>query len=223
MQFTLSAQKRTEKPEDVRTSGSIPAVVYGPEIEPISIAVDYNTFEKLYNEAGMSTMIDVSVDGAEPIKSLIQDIQLDPVKNTITHADFRQIKMGEEMHATIVLEFEGVAPAEKELGGTLQKTLREVNVRCLPKDLVSHIIVDISVLKTFDDNISIGDLKLPEGIIITDDFSTPIAVVIEPLTDEQFKAMEEEGAVNVADIEVEDKKKEDEKEDGDKKSSQDKK
>ena len=183
MTFSLAVQKRTNKPEAVRAEGKIPAVLYGPELDSVSIEMDYNTFERLNDEAGRSNMIDVSVDGGEPIKMLIQDIQYDVVKDTITHVDLRQIKMGEEMSATISLEFEGEPAAVKTLGGTLQTTLREVNVRCLPKDLVSNITVDLSVLETFENTISIGDLKLPAGLTVTDDPTTLIAKVVAPLTE----------------------------------------
>lgn len=208
MSLTLAVEKRTNKTEEVRDAGKIPAILYGPEIEPVSIEVAQNVFEKLYSEAGMSTMIDISVSGADPIKVLVQDVQYDPVKSTITHADFRQIKMGEEMNATTTLEFEGIAPAVKELGGTLTKTLREVNIRCLPKDLVSSIIVNLEVLKTFEDSISIADLKLPEGVAVTDEETTLIAKVTAPLTEEQLKAMEEAETASVEDVEVEGEKKE---------------
>ncbi len=209
MNFSLTATKRDSgSPQALRESGSIPAVLYGPEIDPVSISFDYNTFDKLYSEAGESTMIDVVVDGAEPVKSLIQDIQYDPVKDTITHVDLRQIKMGEEMSAVIALEFEGEPAAVKELGGTLSRSVREVNVRCLPKDLVSNIVVDLTVLKTFDDAISIGDLVLPEGIKVTDEPTTLVAKVAAPLTEEQLKAMEETQEASVADVEVDGEKKE---------------
>jgi large subunit ribosomal protein L25 len=212
MTFALSAKKRDAgEAQAVREAGMIPAVVYGPEIEPQSVSFDYNTFEKLYKEAGESTMIDLSIDGGEAIKVLIQARQYEPVKNTITHVDFRQIKMGEEMSATISLEIVGEAPVVKTDGGTLNLGVREVNVRCLPKDLVSSIEVDLSVLATFEDTITIADVKLPEGMTSTDEPNTLVATVTAPLSEEQLAAMEETQETSVEDVEVEEKGK---KEDG---------
>lgn len=209
MSLSLSVKKREAgKAESVRESGLIPGVLYGPEIEPVSIAFDYNTFEKLYNEAGESTLVDLIIEGdKESTKVLIQDIQIDPVKRTITHVDLRQIRMGVEMHANVDLVFVGESLAIKELGGTLVKTRDQVEVKCLPKDLVSHIDVDLSTIKTFEDMIHVKDLQLPAGMTVVDDAETVLAKVNAPLTEEQLKAMDEAEAPSVADVKVEGDKK----------------
>lgn len=203
MTHALAVQSRTEKAEDLRAAGQIPGVLYGPEIEPVKVSVEYNTFKKMLDEAGQSSMIDVTVDGKDAIPALIQDLQYDVVKDQITHIDFRQIKMGEEMAATISLEFVGEPPAVKMLGGTLTLGAREVNVKCLPKDLVSSIEVDLSVIADFDTTITIGDVKLPAGMTVTDEPSTTVATVAAPLTEDQLKEMEEGSGGDIADIEVE--------------------
>jgi large subunit ribosomal protein L25 len=217
MSFTLKVEKREAgKPEETRESGLIPGVVYGPEMEPVSISMDYNTFTKLYAEAGASSLIDFTVEGnGEPTKVLIQDIQYNPVKGNIIHVDFRQIKMGEEMTTDVALNYVGEAPAVKELGGTLNTGNDTLTVKCLPKDLVSELEVDISVLATFEDVITIADVKLPEGItILTDDTATLLAKVTAPLTEEQLKAMEETKEASVEDVDVEEKGKEGEEGEG---------
>ncbi|MBU0597209.1 50S ribosomal protein L25 [Patescibacteria group bacterium] len=194
---------------ELREDGIIPAVVYGPEIKTISIGVNYKEFEKLHNEAGESSLIDCIVEGEkDPITVLIQDLQIEPLKGRIIHVDFRQIKMGEEMNATVELEFVGESVAVKEQGGTLIQNYEEVNVKCLPSNLVSHINVDLSKLATFDEVIKIKDLVLPEGITVLDDPEGLVAKVAQPLTDEQFKAMETEGDKGVESVEVEGEKKE---------------
>lgn len=212
MTFALSVSKREKNNADsVRAQGLVPGVVYGPDREPAPISVDYVTFNRLYNEAGESQLIDLAIEGEkEPVKVLIQDVQYDPIKTRITHVDFRQIRMGVEMHAAIELEFMGEAPAVKELGGTLVKTLDTVNVKCLPRDLVGSVQVDLSVLKTFDEAIHIKDLILPTGITVTDNPDTMIAKVAPPLTEDELKAMEEEGPKSVEDVEVEKKGKKEE-------------
>lgn len=216
MTFAITAEKREAgKADAVRQSGRIPAVMYGPEIKPVVLAVDAKSFVKLYNEAGESTLIDFTIEGSDATsKVLIQDVQHDPVRQVITHVDFRQINMSEEMDVTIELTFVGAAPAVKELGGTLMTTLQEVNVRCLPSDLVSDIEVDLSVLKTIDDVISIGDLKLPKGITVTDNPETMIAKVAPALTEDQLKAMEEAAPTKIEDVEVEKKGKKEEEGEG---------
>lgn len=211
MNINLIAKKREAgKAEEVRAMGFIPGVLYGPEIEPISISIDYNTFAKLYSEAGEATLLDFTLEGEnkEPVKVLIQDVQYDPVSRRITHIDFRQIRMGVAMHATVELRFTGESPAVKGLGGTLVKAHDHVGINCLPKNLISHIDVDLSVLNTFADMIHVKDLILPEGVVVTDSPDMVIAKVNEPLTEDQLKAMDEKGPKGVEEVAVEKKGKE---------------
>ncbi|MBI5728165.1 MAG: 50S ribosomal protein L25 [Candidatus Magasanikbacteria bacterium] len=208
MSFTISATKRTAaKPEALRAEGLIPAVLYGPEITPVAVAVAYTPFVKLYQEAGEATIIDCAVEGGKSVKVLIQDVQVDPVRGKVIHVDFRQINMDKEMRATVLLRLVGESSAVKELGGTLVKPLESLNIKCLPKDLVSHIDVDLSGLKTFASIIRVADLAVPSGLTILDSGSMTVAKVTAPLTEEQLKALEAAGPQSVEDIEVEKKKK----------------
>lgn len=198
--------------EDLREKALVPGVIYGPEREPLAISLELNKLEKIYNEAGESTLIDCSIEGEkEAVKVLFQDLQYHPLKNQITHFDLRQIKMGVEMHATIELNFIGEPLAVKTLGGTLVVNTEELDVKCLPKNLVSSIDIDLSKLKTFDDSIYVKDIVLPEGIVVEDGLDNLVAKVVAPLSEERLKAMEEENSqTNVENIEVEKKGKDEE-------------
>ena len=208
MTFLLKADIREAgTPEMTRAQGLVPCVMYGPQIKPVSIAIDYVTFEKLYRKAGESSLVDLSVGEAAPVKVLIQEVQHEPVKGRVTHVDFRQINMNKELETTIVLEFVGESLAVKGLGGTLIKALEELNIKCLPKDLVGSIVIDISKLNTFSDIIRISDLSLPAGIVSMDNLETVIAKVSAPLTEDELKALEEVGApVDLSKIEASEKK-----------------
>lgn len=214
MPFAITVEKRAPKTAaDVREAGNIPAIMYGPDTEPVSITLRYTEFIKLYNEAGESSLIDLSIDGAgATTKVLIQDVQLDPVKGTVIHVDFRQINMKEEMTANTELNFIGEAPAVKALGGTLIKGLETLEIKCLPSNLVGHIDVDLSTLNSFDDVIEVKDLVIPAGITVLDEPTAVVAKVQAALTEEQIKAMEEAGAADISTIEVEEKGKKEEEE-----------
>jgi len=166
-------------------------------------------FEKLYEQTGESNLIDLTLDSGEPVKVLVQDIQKHPVKDNIMHIDLLQINMSKEMFATLPITFVGESLAVKALGGTLNKGLDEVEIKCLPKDLVGHIEVDLSVLATFDDFVRVKDLVLPPGITVLDNQEVVVAKVSAPLTEEQIKAMEESGSADIASVVVEGEKKED--------------
>lgn len=207
MTFQFTAQKREGKnADDLRAAGRLPGVVYGEGVDSISIVVDRVQFEKLYNQAGEASLIDFTLEGGkEPVKVLIQDVQYDPIKQKPTHFDLRQIRMDKEMEVAIKLHFVGEALAVKAEGGTLVKSMEELNIRCLPKDLVSSVDVDLGALKTFDDAVCVKDIKLPVGIKAIDNLEATIATVARPLTEEQLKAMEETGPKSVEEVEVEKK------------------
>lgn len=201
--------ERVGMAEETRASGRVPAVLYGPEMDAKSVSVDYRTFEKLFSEAGESNLVDFTIGGSNSSKVLIQEVQVDPVRGSILHVDFRQINMSKEMTATIDINLVGEAPAVKTLGGTLFHGLDTLNIKCLPKDLVGFVEVDISILASFDDIISIGDIKLPEGIVTTDHLDTTVVKVTAPLTDAELAAMEETKVAAVETVEVAEKRKKD--------------
>lgn len=213
MPYTLTVSSRAK--EDVqmlRASGLIPAVIYGPDTKTRSVSMDGRVFEKMYSTAGSASLINCTVEGdKEPVIVLIQEVQYEPVKGKIIHADLRQIPMNKEMHADVAVHYIGESPAVKALGGTLMTLRDELEVKCLPKDLVASLEVDITKLNTFEDRITVGDLVLPTGITVMDDVSIVLAMVTAPLTEEQLKALEEEGQKGVESVEqIEKKKKEDE-------------
>lgn len=211
MTATMIAKKRNQKAEVLRKEGLIPAVVYGPHIDSFSVAVPATVFEKFYEEHGESTLIELQVEGEKAMTVFVKDLQIDPVKRTVSHVDFKHVTEGEEIEVEIGLEFEGVAPAVKELGGTLITAMDTLTVRCLPKDLVETISVDLTALKTFEESIHVRDLKVAEGLNIQDNPDALIAKVTAPLTQEQLEKMEEEStAGSVEDIKVEEKGKKEE-------------
>lgn len=208
----LDAQSRTvvgKKVQTLRDQGVIPAVIYGHGTEPQSVSVTLPVFEKVYREAGESSLIDLSIDNAGAVKTLIQEVQVDPVTNRVVHVDFYAVTMTEKLTATIPLKFVGEPKAVKELGGTLVKNISEVEVKCLPSDLVHEIEVDLSPLATFEDAITIGNLIVPKGIELLGTLDTTVAMVAPPITEAQLKALEEKPIEDVSAVEkVEEKDKE---------------
>lgn len=212
MPFKLSAKHRTDRGDKSRTATKIPAVVYGAGGESESLTLDHASFLKLHHDAGVSSLIDLEVDGKTAGKILIQALQHDPVSDRVTHVDLRRIDMNKPVTATVELRFTGESPAIKELGGTLMHSLSSVHVKCLPQDLVGHLDVDLSVLKTFDDVVKIKNLVLPTGLEITSPHAEDLVVKAMPaMTEEEIKKMEEEAkTADVSKIEVAGKKKEEE-------------
>lgn len=211
----LDVQKRTilgKKTEGIREDGLIPAVIYGRSTESTAISLPLAVFEKCYREAGESSLVDLSIDNAGSVKALIHDVQRDAVTDRVIHVDFYAVTMTEKLNATIQFKFTGEPKAVKALGGVLVKNLSEVDVRCLPSDLVSEIIVDLSPLQTFEDTITIKDLPIPPGMEILGQDDTIIATVMPPISEEELKALEEKPVADVSAVEKVDDKKKEEKE-----------
>jgi len=198
----------------VREQNFIPAVLYGHKIKNLNLYIDYDTFEKIYKEAGESTLIKLKIKDAETNKErvvLIHDLTKDVVTDKFLHIDFKQIKMDELIKVEVPLVFIGESEAVKSEGGILVKNIHEVEIEALPQDLIHEIEIDISSLKTFDDNILIKDVKIPDNVKLTADPEDSIVSVTMPRTQEELEELEETPTESVEEVDVEEKGKTEEK------------
>jgi len=160
MELTVEKRDIATKPHTLRKKGLLPAVVYGRSQESTPITVNVKDFQKLFRQAGESTVITlVGLDGSKD--ALIHEVSVHAVSGAPLHADFYAIQKGQKVTVAIPFEFVGVSPAVKDKGGVLLKTMHEIEIECEPKDLPQEIVVDISTLLDIDDKILVGDLKLP--------------------------------------------------------------
>jgi large subunit ribosomal protein L25 len=211
--ITLTAIKRSkaDKLATIRNNGMVPAVVYGARVENTLISVPSTSFEKILKVAGESSTIVLEIAGAKEsdkptkVDVLIHDMQADPIRGFPIHIDFLAIDMNKEIEVSIPVEFIGVSPAEKSGLGVLVKTLHEIEVEALPKDLPHNVSVDISSLLAIDDQIHVKDITLPKGVkMITD--GDEVVVLIAAIKEEK----EESAPVDLSAIEVEKKGKKEE-------------
>ena len=174
----LTVEKRDIKisPNTLRHKGVLPAVVYGRKEESTPIAVDLKTFQKLYKQAGESSVITLKGLG-ETKDVLIHEVAVDALTGTPLHADFYAIAAGQTVTVSVPLEFEGEAPAVKDLGGILTKVMHELEIECVPKDLPHSIVVDVSKLVTLEDQIKIKDLAIPASAKVTLDLDEVVAMI----------------------------------------------
>ncbi len=205
LKLKVSKRESSEKTEEVRAAGLIPAVLYGPKEAPQSIKVVVSEFEKAFRDAGESTIVTLEIDGTEH-ETLIHDVDFHPVKGSVQHIDFYVVEKGKKVTVNVPLEFTGVAPAEKTLGGTLIKVMHEVEIEAMPKDLPHEIEVDISTLVDFESQIHASDIKLPSGVELVTDAEEVVALVQEA----KEESDEPVAAVDISSIEVEKKGKKEE-------------
>jgi large subunit ribosomal protein L25 len=203
--ITLKAEIRTavgKKADKLRSQDLIPAVMYGNKIAAQNISVAYNEFKKIYSKAGESALVSLEVEGKK-VNVLIHDIQLAPMSGRVSHIDFFQVNMKEEVETEIPLEFVGEAAAVKALGGVLVKNLDAIAVKCLPADLPEKYEIDLSALATFDDVIAVKDLKISDKVEIMLDGETVIAMVSAPRSEESLSELDtkvEEDVTKVAGV-----------------------
>ena len=197
------------KTKKLRSGQKVPAVLYGPTIkENILLEVDEKEFEKVLSKVGKSTFLDLKVEG-KTIPVLIHEVQRDPLTERILHIDFYQPRLDEAIEVTVPVVFEGIAPAVKDLGGTLVKNITEIEIKTLPQNLPHEIKVNIESLKTFDDEILVKDLKVPAGVKVLREPNEIVAKVAPPekVEEELEKPIEE--AEKVKEVkEVEEEKEE---------------
>jgi large subunit ribosomal protein L25 len=183
-----------------RKSGLIPTVLYGHDVTPRMFWVNAIEFGKVFQATGESTIFSLAAGKGLSLNVLVHDVQLDPISNRVSHVDFYQVDMNEELETDIPLEFIGEAPAVRELGGVLVKTLENIEVRCLPKNLPHSIQVDIARLVTFDDQIKVSDLALGDTIEILTEPDTVLALVEAPRSDADMAALEVKAEMDVTKV-----------------------
>lgn len=188
--FKLEGTPRSAKAQVVRRAGAVPAILYGHNLAPQSLEVNSQVFGKLFQKAGSTSLIMLSVgDTQHPV--LVREVQYHPLKNTVRHIDFYQVRMDEEIEASVPLSFIGESPAVKDQGGVLVRNLDELAVKALPQNLPHNIEVDISGLNTFEKVVHVSDLKLPEGVTVLAETETVVALVQPPRTEEELEQLDE--------------------------------
>ncbi len=203
IKLALKKRDASVKAKKLRLQSLVPGVIYGHGTENKNVMADYNSFHKAFRAAGESTLLDLEIEGDGTVKALVKDWQVDPLSNRYTHVDFYQVNLKEKLKTEIALNFIGESPAVKEQGGSIVKTLDSVLVECLPTDLVHSIDVDVSVLKSFDDMITVKDLAVPAGIEILENADEVIVKIEAPMTEDQLKAMENAAPIDVTAVKTE--------------------
>lgn len=190
----IQVEKRTglgkNKVDKIRDKDMVPGVLYGKGEDTKHVQVDRRMFEKVYRSAGMSTLIDLELDG-EVAPVLIKEVQMHPFKNEYLHVDFQQLNMDETVKLTLPITLVGRENIQHQPSVLVQQ-LDEIEIECLPKDIPEDIVVDVSNID-FTTPIFVSDLEIfkNEDIVIFREADDVIASLIEP-TEEVIEEEEEE-------------------------------
>jgi large subunit ribosomal protein L25 len=186
----LQAREREERGKNasrrLRASGMIPAVLYGDgQSRPLSIPskiVDYTL-----HHLGDNALYNIDL-GAGTSTARIVDVQRDPVTGGLIHVDFAPVNMRERIEVTVPLHLVGESPGAEE-GGVLQQVAYEVKIESLPGEIPQELTLDVSTLG-MNENLTLGDVTLPDGITLISDPEEVAATVTAPteITEEDLEA-----------------------------------
>ena len=180
-EITINAIRREGRGKNdsrrLRREGMVPLTIYGGEGEAVAIAAPLRDLAAvLRSHAGANTVFTLDVEGVGTSEVLFQDRQLDPVKNRLIHADLKRLVRGQMIELSIPLHLTGEATGVKDEEGVLEQILRQVQVRCRPRNIPDEITVDVSNLK-LNDVLHVSDIPVTEDIEILEDPETVIATV----------------------------------------------
>jgi large subunit ribosomal protein L25 len=201
-----SRKIRGKKVKQLRTDDWVPAVMYGPDMPSKPIKIQERELFRALRQAGSTTLINLFLDQeAKPSVVLAREIQRDILTGALQHVDFYEVRLTEMVKTTPRLEIVGESPVVKSGIGVMIYGMNEVEVECLPTDLINSIVVDVSVLESMEDSILVGDLPVSEGVTILADPSEVVVSLVptrapeEEPVEEELELVEDEEEVEIED------------------------
>jgi large subunit ribosomal protein L25 len=177
----------------LRRAGQIPAVLYGPKIEPVLLSVNTKDFEQILKEGSFGQFILnlVIQNGKKVTKAvMIKELQVHPVSGDLIHIDFYEVDMKRQIKVMVPVVTTGKSAGVEE-GGMLNIVRRELEVFCLPGDIPESIEIDISGM-TIGDSVHLEDVPLGENVEVATDVNYTVVTVLSPKVEEEEVAEEEE-------------------------------
>ncbi len=173
----------------LRAEGLVPAVVYGRGSDPQHVAVNHHDLTvSLHGEGASRGLINLEIDGAGAIPTLIKAIDRHPFRNQIRHVDFLRVSLSEKVETEVTVHFVGTPVGARE-GGILTPVLHSVRIEALPTQIPSGVEVDVSELAV-NDALRVSDLPAIEGVSYLDD-PEALLVTVSPPTVEVTPELEE--------------------------------
>lgn len=208
----LRKQSGSAKARQMRRTNLIPAIIYGGKEKPTMIQADRKTYDRIHRlHAGESLIYHLNVvDGEKKVAdfpAIIKDVQLHPVTDQVVHLDFNRISLDKEIEIKVKIITRGDAIGVKRDGGTLDHSMWELDIICLPTNIPHHIEVDITNLGIHD-AVHVKDLVLPKGVRTKHDGESVVVSVVGSMREEAAGAAEGEAAAGEPEVLKEKKKEE---------------
>lgn len=180
-EITVRGQLRTGRGKnDARRSrriGMVPVTVYGGDGETVAALAPLSELAALLrSEAGRNTIFTLDVEGIGASEVMFHERQIDPVRGRLIHADFQRLVKGQKIEVTVPLHLVGEPVGVREQQGILEQVVREIEIRCEPREIPDAIDVDVSNLAVHD-VLHVSDIPANERIEILEDSDMVIATV----------------------------------------------
>ena len=180
--ITVAADVRNTRGKNeahrTRAAGKIPAVIYGASKDPIAIAVNPREITKItHSSTGFNTIFTLAVVDGESTPVMVVDQQVDPIKGTLLHADFKRIDLSKKIRVTVPVHTTGEPKGVKVQGGQLEIITRAIEIECLPDDIPEQFVIDVSELMVGQSKRA-SDVALSGSIKLTSSPDTVIAHIV---------------------------------------------
>jgi large subunit ribosomal protein L25 len=160
-----------------RRDGMVPITVYGGGAETVAAVAPLRELAAiLRSESGRNTIFTIEVDGAGATEVMFHERQIDPIKGRLIHADLTRLVKGQKIEVTVPLHLTGEPIGVKEKQGVLEQIIREIEIKCEPRQIPDTLEVDVSHLDVHD-LLHVSDITVGEGIEILNDADVVIATV----------------------------------------------
>ncbi len=177
----------------LRRQAITPGIIYGSTTTPVPVQFDAKELTRVVQQAGRSSMISVKVAGTPtPYKAIVRDLQFNPIKRTLRHIDLQALSMTETVRLPLHITLTGEAPVTEE-GGMVLQQLNQIEIECLPDDLIHSLEIDISILTEIGQTIYVKDITPPSGItFLTSPEETIVQVTAEASEQQEDEEAEED-------------------------------
>lgn len=160
-----------------RRDGQVPVTIYGGTGEAVAALAPLRDLAAiLRSDSGRNTIFTVDIEGGEATEVMFADRQIDPVRSRLVHADFKRLVKGQKIEATVPLRLVGEPIGVREEAGVLEQIIREIEIRCQPRDIPEHLDVDVTNLGVHQ-VLHVSDIPATADVEILAEPDTVIATV----------------------------------------------
>lgn len=161
----------------MRKNKLVPGVIYGEGEQSVNVTLAYREFTSIYQQAGGTSVVECELDG-KTIPTLISEVTIHPVFDTVTHVDFRRVNLKKKVKAQVPVKIVGESTAIKHEAGVLLQQMDDIAVEAFPQNIPHEITVDISTITKIGQEIKISDLPQNENYSILDETGRVIVSVV---------------------------------------------